>query len=252
VSDLLAPASVFLVFVVFLAALIQTTIGFGAMLVSVTLGALVWPIPELTGMLVPLSVVQSGIVVARHRHDVDWRRLFRQILPLMGIGIAITSALTTAEPAPWMKPALGVLVIGLGGREVLRMVAPRPAHATPTAAPSTVAQGLALVAAGLVHGVFATGGPIVVWSLGQDPTVDKATFRTTLTALWMIANAVLAGVFAARGQVDGATLLSTTALVVPALVGIGVGEALHARVDEWRFRLAVWLVVGLAGLPLLA
>ncbi len=247
--DALTPELGVLAAVVLLASAVQTAIGFGAMLVCVTLGSFLWSVPELTAMLVPLTWLQSAYIVARYRHDIQWRQLLAWILPWMGLGMLTSLALVGGEAQPWMKPALGVGVLALALRELVLAWRPAPA---PRAAPSghTLASTIALVVAGLVHGVFATGGPPLVWALGQEH-LSKAAFRSTLTAVWVAVNTVLLTAFALRGQLDGTTLTRTAWLVVPLGLGVVVGDWLHHRVDESRFRLAVWGLLALAAIPLL-
>lgn len=245
-DEWLTPAYGALAATVVLAVTVQTTMGFGAMLIMITIGAFIFTVPELTAVLVPLSVLQATVIVVRHPREVDWQTVGYRILPFVAVGMAISAGLTSARPEPWMKPALGVLVIGLALRELWALGRPGASATT------RLAQGLGLVAAGMVQGVFATGGPLVVWSIGQDPSIGKSHFRTTLNALWMMANAILTCVFVARGQIDETSLVRGAGLILPAFLGIGLGELLHDRVDETRFRVAVWVVVGLAGFALLA
>ena len=241
-SELLSPALAYLAVVVVLAVAIQTAIGFGSMLVCVTLGASVWSVPELIPVLIPLSVVQTSYIVARHHRRIAWGLLLRRVLPLMGLGLVVGGALVGASDRPWLRPALGVLVLSLAIRELLRSSAE-------VVTPPRWASVGALVAAGVVHGIYATGGPLLVWALGRQP-LDRGTFRTTLTTVWLILNLVLIGFFVARGQLTEESLLRTTLLLIPMSLGIGLGELLHARVDEDRFRLGVWLVLAVAAVPL--
>ena len=107
-----------------------------------------------------------------------------------------------------------------------------------------------VVGAGFVHGVFATGGPVLVWALGQQP-LDKAAFRATLQVVWFTLNSVLMLTFLAEGRANASTLLGTATLLPTAGLGIAVGHWLHDRVDEVRFRTAVWGALTLASLPVM-
>ena len=227
------------------AATVQTAIGFGAMLICVTLGAFAWTIPELTAMLVPLTTLQTAWIALRHRHDIAWGLLIGRVFPWMGLGVATSLAFVGAEPQPWMRPTLGVMILVLAVRELGRS----RGDTSQQAPQGRVASTVGLVVAGLVHGVFATGGPPLVWALGQEP-LSKSAFRTTLTAVWAGVNSALIVAFALRGQLTADSLGRTAMLLVPLVLGIGLGEVVHARVDERRFRLLVWGLLAVAAGPL--
>ncbi len=231
--------------VVLVANAVQTAIGFGSMVICMTIAASFWPVLELPPLLVPLSIAQTGLVILRHHHAVDRRLLLRRVLPLMGGGTAVGLAIAGIAEASWVRPALGALILTLAGRELwrARLTEPPPP-------PSPAVSVAALLGAGVVHGVYATGGPLLVWALGRED-LDRHTFRATLTAVWLILGVVLLATFVARDQVTAVTLTTSGLLAVPMLVGIGVGEAMHARVDEARFRTVVWGVLALAALPLI-
>ena len=50
---------------------VQTTAGFGAGLILVTIGAHLLPIPELLALILPLSILQTGWVSVRSRQSID-------------------------------------------------------------------------------------------------------------------------------------------------------------------------------------
>jgi uncharacterized membrane protein YfcA len=110
-----------------------------------------------------------------------------------------------------------------------------------------VAGGAALVGAGVVHGLFSTGGPLLVWALGRAP-IAKRVFRATLSTTWLTLGTALSLAYALRGRLDGGSLTATAALL-PAL-GLAwlAGDWLHHRLDETRFRRAIYALLLAAGL----
>jgi uncharacterized membrane protein YfcA len=64
-------------------------------------------------------------------------------------------------------------------------------------------------------------------------------------------NTVMVATFVARGQIDASTATRTALLLGPLVVGVVIGEWLHHRVDEHRFRIAVWAFLALAAIPLI-
>jgi hypothetical protein len=244
-----ASDSTFLAFglVVFFGYAVQTMIGFGSMILCVTFGALLLPLPEVLSLAVPVSLVQTGYVIVRHFRAIRGRVLFLEVLPLMLLGGALSVWLLGDLRASWLKRAFGVLVLVLSVRELWARL--RPNGASGPAQVSKSAQTVALLGAGVVHGLFATGGPLLVYAIGRRG-LSKAEFRSTVTTVWFVLNLALVVVYVRAGRVGAATLLPVLSLVPAVGLGIVLGEVLHARIDEERFRRVLFVVLAAAALTL--
>ena len=226
---------------------VQTAAGFGAGLVVVTIGANFIELPRLLALLLPLSVVQTGWIVLRDRQSVDLRTLYARVVPFMGVGVGggyLLAGMVTGEPV--VKQLLGLFVMVLAARELWRLSARRTEAAVGSSAASTAA----LVGAGVVHGIYATGGPLLVYALGREG-LDRVRFRATISAVWLIMNVVLVTTFALEGRYSGSVLgqLGVLALALP--LGMLAGERVFAGVDERTFKWGIYGLLGLAGIPLM-
>jgi len=221
---------------------VQTASGFGSMLVCITLGALRWPIAELLPVLIPVMLVQSLWVVMRHARSIDVSLLLQRVVPLMGLGM-LGAMVVAGRDVSSLRPLLGAIILMLASRELLRR--------TPAPPLKRWQSRLGVFLAGVLHGLFGTGGAVLVWSIARE-SVTKTVLRSTLTAVWLILNAGMFAVFWMRGQATSQTLVRS-AWVLPA-VGIGLlaGEWLHRHISEERFRHAVWAVLCVAAVPLIA
>jgi hypothetical protein len=241
------PRTWLFVLIVFAAFVVESSAGFGATVVTVTLGAFLFPLHVVLAILLPANMALSGYMTLRYRHFVDREVLFRRILPLMGLGLVGGLALARLEKASWLKLLFAAFVVILAARELLpRREAPSPPSPT-SGRKRTVAT---LIAAGVVHGIFACGGPLVVYYAGRT-LKDKASFRATLSALWLLLNAIVFASLVQRGTVGVESLTVSALLVVPLVAGIAVGEQVHARVSEARFRRGVFVLLLVAGIVLL-
>ena len=109
---------------------------------------------------------------------------------------------------------------------------------------------LVLILGGFVHGIFASGGPlIVIYSCRELP--DKSSFRATMSALWLVLNSALLISFLVSHQVRPADY-QTALILLPALViGILVGEILHHKVNEFIFKIVIQFILLLTGVFML-
>jgi hypothetical protein len=103
-----------------------------------------------------------------------------------------------------------------------------------------------------MHGMFSSGGPLLVWALGKS-LPDKRAFRATLSCVWLVLGSALTFAYALNGRLDGSTLRATAALLPVLGVAIAAGEWAHHRLDERRFRVLVYaLLLGSGASSLLA
>jgi len=239
----LTPEALALAGIVALGFVVEAALGFGATVVVVGLGTLLSPVGPLLAAFLPLNLLLSSWVVAIDRRHVAWRVLLRELLPRMALGMPIGLLLVRVLPERATLRALGALVIALAVREILAL---RRAHGAPAAPLGARTRDVALVAAGVLHGAFGVGGPLAVF-VAQRRLPEKSAFRSTLSALWLIANAALVGALWARGAYDRATATTIATLIPATALGLAAGLWLHRALEERAFRrvvLAMLLLVG--------
>jgi uncharacterized membrane protein YfcA len=105
-----------------------------------------------------------------------------------------------------------------------------------------------LIGGGIFHGLFATGGPPIVYYASRQFRTQE-TFRATLSMLWLILNVGLIIGFLVAGQMD-LPKLGMTAMVLPGLV-IGIVIGSFIRVKEFWFKVLTYILLFFSGLFLL-
>ena len=144
-----------------------------------------------------------------------------------------------------LTKALGVFIVFSAGVQLWKIFTPKRAAGggANKFSPFNYAY---LFFGGIVHGAFATGGPLVVLYSTKKLT-DKGEFRATMCLLWTLLNTWLIADFFRKGMLThdvGKGLL----YLLPALaLGIVTGEIVHHRVNELLFRKIVFLVLFAVG-----
>lgn len=226
---------------------IEATSGFGATILIVTFGVHLFPITTLLPVIVPLGLVLSVSLAWRNRAHVDRGLVVRRILPLMGLGLAIGLAIFERASNDGLRRAFGFFVVGVALAELWRM---RPAAAgeTRVARPlPPLATRATLVAAGVIHGLFSSGGPLLVYALGRLP-IEKRAFRATLSTVWVVLASTLTIAYAWQGRVGRESLLATATLLPVLATAFVVGDWAHHRLDESTFRILIYALLIVAGL----
>lgn len=243
-GSMIDPALLAFAFLVFASFTIQTVVGFGSTLLCVTIGSHLLPMRDVVALAVPLSFLQTSYVVARHRDGVRWRMLFQRILPLMLVGGAAGYLAVREDPGEWLRSAFAALVTLLAARELYRLV--RTPHETGPLHPA-LSSGMMLIA-GVIHGIYASGGPPLVYAVGRE--LPKRELRSTLSVVWLVLDGALALGFLFDGRYHEGTTRALPWVLFAMPLGLMVGEVLHHRVDEQRFRTALFVLLLLAGLIL--
>ena len=229
--------------VVAVAFFVETITGFGGTVVAVALASFFVPVREYLPAHVSVNILLSSWIAVRDRASIDWSLLGRRVLPAMLLGFPLGAWAFSglSEHARAFEAAFGAFVASVGA---WRLLAPGRTLG-PVAANGTL--GLA----GIVHGAFGTGGPMVVMAISRLG-LDKHAFRATLSALGVVLSVGLLAVYAHDG-VLGVQSARTSVVLVPGLiVGLALGQRVHARVDAGRFRRGVDATLTLAGLLILA
>ncbi len=245
--------------VVLVAFVVESAAGFGGTVVSVSLGSQLMPVDDVLLRFLPANLLLSLVMVIRTWRHVDARTLFVKIAPFMGLGMIVGTIAAKVASPEIVKVLFAAFVLALAIIELRKPQASTRADtpgqvedSAPPAKPLSLAvSALALVAAGILHGMFACGGPLAVWVAGRD-LPDKSRFRATLSALWLVLNGVLVVGYLVERKITVASGRDSAMLVVPLVVGMIVGERVHRSLSPARFRRAVFVLLGVAALVLLA
>ena len=234
-----------LAFIVLVAYTTQAMTGFGSVIIAVTLGSHLYPIEFLLATIVPIDLLVNVYIVVKYRKDVNRDLLFRRILPLMVAGVLIGIGIFQFVHGPLLKKTFGLVVTVLCSRELYSLLrSPGTQKAL-----SRQKYAASVFAAGITQGLFASGGPLLVFAVGRLG-LQKGSFRSTLSALWLLTNSVLTLSYLASGLVTGANLKFWAWLAPTIVFGTVIGESLHDRVNEHHFRIAVFAILLAAGLSI--
>ncbi len=237
-------AAVWLGACIFMAWTIEAMSGFGSIVIALSLGALLLPIDSMLPVLVVLNVMTSSWLGWQHRRHIDHALLWRRILPAMLLGTLAGAFLRDLVPGVALKIAFAILILWFALRELFLMRSGqlRTAH-------GDVQTHVLLAGAGISHGLFASGGPLLVYALAGR-SMEKARFRATLVMVWLLLNGVLALIFLGQGSLQAHARELLFYMPVVALA-VGLGNYLHHRLDEDRFRVMVFWLLLLVGAALL-
>ncbi|WP_308494586.1 sulfite exporter TauE/SafE family protein [Duganella rivi] len=221
--------TLFIALVFVLAGVIKGVTGMGLPTVAVALLTLRMPPLEAAALLiVPSSVTNVWQLAAGSAIYPLWLR-FRWLLLAVCIGTACAALLTAASAAAWSGAVLGLALAGYGllGLTGWRM------HVPPAA--ERWAGPLAGAATGFmagVTGVFVM--PVAPYlqalNLGKDDLIQAMGMAFTVSTL------ALAVMLAVRGEWHAAAAGSSLLALIPAGIGMALGQWLRERMSPDLFR----------------
>ncbi len=221
---------------VFFAFTVEAMTGFGSIVLALSIGALVMDIPTLVQWLVPLNILMTAPLVWRLRKHIAFGFLFTQILPFMAVGTVVGVLLTGQLPEVYSKGVFALLICWFAWRSLAQLNA--PAHSAPM-------RGAVIFSAGITHGLFASGGPLLVYACARSP-LDKTAFRATLLSVWLSLNGALTLWFLWTGQLQP-QVTQIAGLIPGVLAGALLGNYLHHKVSQQQFVKIVFSVLLLVG-----
>ena len=218
----------------------EGAIGFGGTVITACLGAQLIPIDVLLPAFVPINLALSTWLLTSGRDAIAWGVLVRTIALPVAIGAALGLAL-------FHLPAKTVLAAVFGGFVAVLAIIQL---ARPAARPLSARwQRAFLVAGGVAHGLFGTGGPMIVYVTRRE-LADKRAFRATLAVLWLVLNTALLVNFLALGLYGRTSVELGGVVGLVLLPGLWLGERIHRALDGARFERLVWTLLLGAGLAL--
>ena len=193
------PSFVACVLVMAVAQMIYATVGFGAGMFAVALMALV--LPDLTGIVIVLLMLTFVTEVWVLAHN--WRRAKMRLLvwlvPGMFAGLWVGTRVLVTTDVSLLKRLLGLVVFGAGLYFVVEHRFRRGRSRSEDATPASLTKPWISLPVGLLSGflgaTFGTGGPPVIIFL-RAHSLDKAAFRATILAYFLLMSFLRAGTYA--------------------------------------------------------
>jgi len=167
----------------------------------------------------------------------------------MGLGLFIGLTFYNVFDLDLLRRAFGVVVVILSTLELSRQVLKNRIQASRPL--SKLQSAVCLTLAGIIHGVYTSGGPLLVYFTSRQ-IPDKDGFRSTLSAVWLILGSIIIVNHIFISRTISALTLKTTVVLIPVLfAGILLGEWLHHRINIQLFRVIVFAILFFSGTSLL-
>ena len=228
------------------AGFVKGAVVFGMPMIMISaIGSFLSPELALAALILP-TVVSNLWQAFRGGWLAAWRSVkeFRLMIVTLLVVIAASAQLVGRIPSGWFFLVLGgpIVLFALLQLTGLR-IRVRPEH-------RRRAEVIVGLIGGTTGGISGVWGPPVVAFLSATDTAKAEQVRVQ-GVIYGAGSIVLLLSHVKSGVLNAQTVWFSLALVLPAALGMGLGFALHDRLDQEKFRRATLVVLVLAGLNLI-
>ena len=226
--------------VLFASNAIQAITGFAGTVLAMPASMLLIGTDEarvVLNMMALLSCLWLGI--QHHRH-IRWRELGIMIA-FMAIGMVAGITMYSLLPLAPLQKAYGLFIIVIAAKNLLHPSTSTPRQGTLIAI---------LIGAGVVHGLFVSGGALLV-VYAAAVLKDKDEFRATVACVWVALNSVMGIQQVAAGAWTTHAALLTLVGIPPLIAAVFIGNALQKRISQTAFLKLTYILLIVSGASIL-
>ena len=266
--------------VILLSNIIQGITGFAGTILAMPPSLMLVGYDTAKPVLNVLGLLSGIYVFAGHRKHVCWGEL-KKIVAVMAAGIVggifLKGFFAGRERALYALLGLFVVCLSLQGLHKLwrdwlgtqedaaagaeAAAEAKAAAGAKTAEAKAAAEGkaagpdkaglyLLLGLAGIVHGIFVSGGPLLIGYLTKR-IQDKVSFRATISTVWVVLNTIILLDDIRSGLWNPELVKIQVASIPFLLAGMAVGSRLYAKMSQRLFRLITYVLLFVSGISLL-
>lgn len=231
--------------VILLANIIQGITGFAGTILAMPPSLMLVGYAAAKPVLNVLGLLSGVYVFAGNYKSVRWEEL-KKIVAVMAAGIVggilIRGLFAGKEPILYKLLGLFVLFLSVRGIYSLRGKTREEGGGR--------GQGVILILAGIVHGLFVSGGPLLIGYLTKR-IEDKVSFRATISTVWVFLNTLILLDDIRAGLWNGPLVRLQLVSVPFLLAGMAIGGRLYARMSQRLFMVITYVLLFISGISLL-
>ena len=180
--------------------------------------------------------IATLVVTVQNLKYINWKKLGIMLF-FMIIGMFAGLWLFDIHPVKILMIAYGIVVVLIGAKKLLlpsKKKLPVPWNYG------------ALLLAGVMQGMFTSGGPFLVL-YAADAMEDKREFRATVSTIWTVLNIYMIGSMYKNGMYTSYSFGLAAASIVPVFLAIYIGNRINKKINQAAFLKLVYILLMVSG-----
>lgn len=212
---------------------IMTITGFAGTMLAMPASILLLGVED-ARFILNVTAILTCVFIGVQQWKYSNKKELKKILLVMLIGMAFGTVLYRVIPLDFLLPAYGVVIIIVS---LQRLFFPQAAQ-LPQWAYLPI-----LIAAGIIHGMFVSGGALLVM-YATLVLLDKSEFRATIAATWAVLDPTFFVLNFDVALWNAENMMLIGACIPLLILSVWVGNWLHKRINqEWFMKLTYVLLV---------
>lgn len=226
--------------VLFVANVIQAITGFAGTLLAMPVSMILIGVNEAKVILNIMAFLSCLWIAIKSRKDIQYKTL-GTILIFMGIGMAVGVWLFQIVSLDFLLPCYGVLIMIIALKNLLIQKQRNLPKWTLL---------VSLLAAGVIHGMFVSGGALLV-IYAAAVLKDKNQFRATVAPVWLVLNIFLMASDYLHGYMTPEVMKITGISIVPLFLAVFLGNRLHEKINQQTFLKMTYILLIISGVSIM-
>ena len=240
------------IIVVFVANIIQSITGFVGTVLAMPFSIMLVGYGTAKPILNVLGIVLSLGVIGLNHKSLNKKEFFK-IIAIMLAGMVAGYFITTRFDlkAGLLYKLLGAIVLLFMGIGVFNSYSEKyRSKKKETNEKTSFLAYLVLVVAGVVHGMFVCGGPLLV-VYASEKIKGRDEFRVTVSAVWAVLNSIILFSDVKAGLFNHKTVILLAVCIVLLFGALWLGNILFRHINKKWFMIITYVLMGISGISLL-
>ena len=227
-----------LVFIIlFFANLLQAITGFAGTLISMPPTIKLIGVDEAKALLNAIAQISSLMIVITGWRHINWKEFFKMFV-LMAAGMLAGIKIFEIFPMNQLLTFYGIMII---------LIALKKLFIKKEIKLPEIAMLVVIFAAGMIHGMFVSGGALLV-IYAASALKEKEEFRATIALIWVTIGCYITGVQVQAGNFNSHVMFLMLAGIIPVFVGTWIGTKMVKRIKQEVFMNITYVLLLLSGI----
>ena len=226
---------------IFVSNIVQALTGFAGVMLSIPPSMLLFGPDMAIAVINALCWGVSVVLAWRNRRYLNLKGVLT-IVGFMLAGMAIGVKLYSLVSPHIIGPVYGGIIVAAALKNLLVKPSEKPM--------SHWLSAVILIGAGIIHGMFASGGALLVVYLAATYH-NKYTFRANVAAVWSCLNLVLMFKDFEKGMFNAQAFHLMLIAIIPLLLAVYIGNKIHSRINQRMFNYSTYGLLLLSGAMIL-